>query len=395
MTSELTNPLITAWIHDHEDELIATRRDLHAHPEVGHDEHRTTGIIVEHLKGLGLEPTIFPSGTGVLCDIGIGDNAIALRADIDALEIVDAKDVPYRSQNLGLCHACGHDVHTTALLGAASALVAAGDLAGRVRLIFQPAEEQNPGGALEAVEIGAVADVHSAFALHCDPRLEVGTIGLREGAITAACDSIVVRLSGPGGHTARPQLTADLVLALGKLIVETPALLSRKVDPRAGLSLIWAAVSAGSAMNAIPQNGLVRGTVRVLDREVWDSVGPLVSQLVRDIVAPTGAAVEVEYIQGVPPAINAASGVEVQRQAILATLGPTGVTATEQSMGGEDFAWMLIERPGSLARLGVRPVGFEGPPLDIHRGTFDIDEGAIAIGANFMAHTALAALASS
>ena len=146
-------------------DLIEIRRDLHAHPEIGHDEHRTTALIMEHLRGLGLEPRTFPSGTGVICDLatsaetGPGDTAIALRADIDALEVVDAKDVSYRSQNLGLCHACGHDVHTTALLGAASALVDAGPLPGRVRLIFQPAEEQLPGGAIEAVEAGLLTDV--------------------------------------------------------------------------------------------------------------------------------------------------------------------------------------------------------------------------------------------
>ena len=201
---------VAARVATDEAALIALRRDLHAHPELGHDEHRTTALICEHLVSLGLHPTIFPSGTGVLCDIGAGPDGVALRADIDALPIVDVKDVPYRSVHPGLCHACGHDVHTTALLGAASALVAAGPLDGRVRLIFQPAEEQIPGGAVEAVEIGAVEGVASVFTLHCDPRLRTGLIGLRDGPITAACDTVEVRLSGPGGHTARPHLTADL-----------------------------------------------------------------------------------------------------------------------------------------------------------------------------------------
>ena len=379
-----------------EAELILLRRDLHAHPEIGHDEHRTTKVIAEHLSALGLEPAVFPSGTGVLCDIGTGSGAVALRADIDALPIVDAKDVPYRSVHLGLCHACGHDVHTTALLGAASALVAAeataGPLAGRVRLIFQPAEEQIPGGAAEAVEIGAVDDVASVFTLHCDPRLSTGRIGLREGPITAACDTVEVRLSGPGGHTARPQLTADLVYALGRVIVEVPGMLSRRVDPRAGLSLVWGAVSAGVAANAIPQEGSVRGTIRMLNREAWDDAERLIRMLVFDAVAATGATVEVIYERGVPPVVNSPAAVEIQRRAVVATLGESGVTATEQSMGGEDFGWLLGARPGALARLGVRVPESTGPMLDLHQGSFDVDERAIAIGARFLAETALAAL---
>src|ERR1700712_2057211 len=148
--AELTRA-VDSYLQDHEADFIDFRRDLHAHPELGHEEYRTSQRIAEHLRGLGLTPSYFPSGTGVLCDIGSGERAVALRADIDALPIFDSKDVPYRSRNVGVCHACGHDVHTAALIGAASALVAAGDLPGRVRLIFQPAEEQVPGGAMEAV----------------------------------------------------------------------------------------------------------------------------------------------------------------------------------------------------------------------------------------------------
>ena len=373
--------------------LTETRRDLHSHPEIGHDEYRTTELICAYLSGLGLRPSVFPSGTGVLCDIGAGAWGVALRADIDALPIVDVKEVPYRSVHPGLCHACGHDVHTTALLGAASALVSAGPLAGRVRLIFQPAEEQLPGGAIEAVEIGAVDDVSSVFTLHCDPRLETGLIGLREGPITAACDTVEVRLSGPGGHTARPQLTADLVYALGRVIVEVPGMLSRRVDPRAGLSLVWGAVSAGVAANAIPQEGVVRGTIRMLNREAWDDAERLIRMLVHDAVAATGATVEVRYERGVPPVVNTASAVEIQRRAAVTVLGEAGVTTTEQSMGGEDFGWLLGARPGALARLGVRSPEDVGPMQDLHRGSFDVDERAIAIGARFLAETALEALA--
>lgn len=378
--------------HDEAD-LIAMRRDLHAHPELGHEEHRTTELISGHLKALGLSPTVLPSGTGLICDIGDGPGAVALRADIDALPIVDGKDVPYRSVHAGLCHACGHDVHTTALLGAAAGLVAAGPLDGRVRLIFQPAEEQTPGGATEVVEIGGVEDVSWVFALHCDPRLATGRIGLREGPITAACDTVEVTLTGPGGHTARPQLTADLVYALGRVIVEVPGMLSRRVDPRAGLSLVWGAVSAGVAANAIPQTGSVRGTIRMLNREAWDDAERLIRMLIFDAVAATGASVEVRYERGVPPVVNTPAAVDIQRRAVLAAVGEPGLATTEQSMGGEDFGWLLGARPGALARLGVRSPQDTGPMRDLHQGTFDVDERAIAIGARFLADTALAALA--
>ena len=179
---------------------------------------------------------------------------------------------------------------------------------------------------------------------------------------------------------------------MGKLIVEVPAMLSRRVDPRAGLALVWAQVSAGAAVNAIPQTGQLRGTIRVLDEAVWEQAHELVPALIRDAVASTGAHVEISYGRGVPPVVNDAAGVEMQRAGAIAALGPGGVATTEQSMGGEDFAWMLRRVPGALARLGVRPLDHAGPPLDLHRGTFDVDEQAIGIGANFMAQTALAAL---
>ena len=384
---------VDRYLAGHEAELVEFRRDLHAYPELGHEEFRTTERVNAHLRGLGLEPTTFPSGTGVLCDIGTGEVAVALRADIDALPIVDSKDLPYRSRNHGVCHACGHDMHTAALIGAASALATAGALPGRVRLIFQPAEEQVPGGALEAVEIGAVDRVSSVFTLHCDPRLDTGQIGLRVGAITAACDTVEVQLSGPGGHTARPYLTTDLIYALGKVIVEVPALLSRRVDPRAGMSLVWGAVSAGIATNAIPQSGSVKGTIRLLDRDVWDSAEKLIRELVESAIVGTGARADIRYERGVPPVVNDAGAVEVQRRAAVRTVGPEGIRPTEQSMGGEDFGWLVGARSGALARLGVHAVVGDHPTHDLHQANFAPDERALVIGARFLAHTALEAFA--
>jgi amidohydrolase len=373
------------------DELVAIRRDLHAHPEIAFAEYRTTRVITSRLRELGLRPYVPASSTGVLCDIGVDGPVVALRADIDALPIDDAKNVSYRSTVPGACHACGHDAHTAILLGTA-AVLAGMDLPGRVRLIFQPAEERIPGGALGIIAAGAMKEVESIFALHCDPRVDVGRIGLRIGPITAACDTLDVHLFGDGGHTGRPHLTADIVYALGQLITDLPGMLSRRVDPRAALSLVWGSVTAGNAPNAIPREGSVRGTLRMLDHEVWETAESLVRRLVDEIVHPTGAQAIVHYERGVPPVVNDARAVEIQRAAVLAAFGPAALDETVQSMGGEDFAWYLEHASGALARLGVRTPG-AATSYDLHQPTFDIDETALEVGVRFMVHTALTALA--
>lgn len=388
---------LDAWLLAHGDSLVATRRRIHTRPELGYAEHETTALLVERLAAAGLTPRVLPAGTGVVADIGDGPRTVALRADLDALPLADAKRVPYRSTVDGVCHACGHDAHTTILLGAAEALAAraaAGELPGRVRVVFQPAEETVPGGALEAIDGGAVKDVERIFALHCDPRLTTGRVGLRTGPITAACDKVEVRLSGPGGHTSRPHMTVDLVYALGKVITDAPGLLSRRVDPRAGMSLVWGAVSSGTAANAIPDDGILRGTVRVLSRDAWHGAEDLIRRLVTEVVAPTGAGVEVAYVQGVPPVVNDAASTAVLREAVGTALGPGAATDAEQSLGGEDFAWYLDRVPGALARLGVRSPHETGPYHDLHQPTFDIDEACLPVGVRLMVHTALTALSS-
>ncbi|MFN2560082.1 MAG: amidohydrolase [Jatrophihabitans sp.] len=372
-------------------DVVAVRRDLHAHPELAFVETRTTGVIMSYLEACGLKPQVLPGGTGVLCDIGSDGPLIALRADIDALPLADEKAVSYRSTVEGVCHGCGHDAHTAILLGAAVQL-AQQPLPGRVRLIFQPAEETVPGGAHAAVAAGVLDDVALIFALHCDPRLATGQVGVRVGAITAACDHVEVRLHGSGGHTARPHVTQDLVYALGRLITDLPGLLSRRVDPRAALSMVWGSVEGGRAANAIPTSGRLRGTLRVLRRDAWDAAGPMVTELVDEIVAPCGVTATTMYTRGVPPVLNSAAAVDVQRTAVLGALGAEALVDTEQSMGGEDFAWYLESVPGALARLGVRPPG--GPAFDLHQGTFDIDEAALDVGVRYTVALAREALAS-
>jgi amidohydrolase len=382
---------LDGWLAAHGDEVVATRRAIHRRPELGFAERETTALVVAQLEAAGLAPRVLPGGTGVLCDVGSGDRTVALRADIDALPLADTKDVEYRSTVPGVCHACGHDAHTAVLLGAARALAAAPRLPGRVRLVFQPAEETLPGGALAAIDGGALKDVRQIYALHCDPHLERGRVGLRTGPMTAACDMVEVRLAGPGGHTARPHESVDVVHALGRVITEVPGLLSRRVDPRAGMSLVWGAVAAGVAANAIPQAGVVRGTLRTLDPVAWHGAEALVRELVAAVAAPTGATVEVGYVPGVPPVANDGAAVGVLRAAATAALGPHAVAVAEQSLGGEDFAWYLERVPGALARLGVRRPGDEAHH-DLHQPDFDIDEGALAVGVRLMVNAALIAL---
>jgi amidohydrolase len=371
-------------------DVVALRRDLHMHPELAFAETRTTDLVVDTLESCGLKPEVLPRGTGALCEIGGEDGPlIALRADIDALPLADDKAVPYRSTVDGICHGCGHDAHTAILLAAAEILAEA-KLPGRVRLIFQPGEETVPGGSVSTIKAGALDDVAQIFALHCDPRIETGRIGLRVGAITAASDHIDLTVTGPGGHTARPHLTADVVYALGRLITDVPGLLSRRVDPRAGLSLVWGAVRAGRAANAIPMTGHLLGTLRVLDRETWALAEPLVRTLIEQVAEPCGVDVETTYTRGVPPVVNAGPAVEVQRRAVQDALGAAALTETVQSMGGEDFAWYLEAVPGALARLGVRRPGQR--PFDLHQGTFDIDEGALQVGVRYTVELARQAL---
>ena len=387
---------LDAFLAAQDAEFVEFRRDLHAHPETGYHEFRTTRRIALRLESAGLRPAILPKGTGLTVDIGdpsAGGPVVALRADIDALPINDEKDVPYRSQNRGACHACGHDVHTTVLLGTGLFLArtaALRGLPGVVRLIFQPAEEV-PGGAVDVMAAGGIASVDRIFALHCDPRLDVGKIGTRVGPITAACDRLTVRVAGPGGHTARPHLTADLVFALGKIITELPAALSRRVDPRSSLSLVWGRVSAGSAANAIPDDGVVEGTVRCLDDAAWHEAPDLVKALLESVAAAYGVVPEMSYQRNVPPTVNEAVSTAMFEAAADRVLGPDAVTEAPQSLGGEDFAWYLDSIPGALARLGTRTPG-SAADFDIHQAVFDVDERAIGYGVRLMAATALTAL---
>ncbi|WP_077490339.1 amidohydrolase [Sinomonas mesophila] len=370
-------------------ELIDFRRDLHAHPELSFQEFRTTDRIMARLEKAGLAPQRL-EGTGVVVDIGSGSIATAVRGDIDALPIIEESGLPFSSRNHGVTHACGHDVHTTAALGAAL-LLAEMDrerpLGATVRVIFQPAEETMPGGALSCIDQGVLSGVPRIMALHCDPRIEVGRIGTRIGPITSASDTIRIELTGRGGHTSRPHLTEDLVFVLSQIAINVPAVLSRRVDVRSGVSMVWGQITAGSAPNAIPASGSLSGTMRCLDREAWHSAGELLDEVVEQVAAPYGVDVSLSHTRGVPPVVNSEHETALIEAAARAELGEDAVVLTPQSMGGEDFAWFLAEVPGSMFRLGTHTPG--GEEYDLHRGDLVVDERAIGCGVQVLAAAAL------
>jgi amidohydrolase len=385
--------IVETVVDKREDDLIDLRRDLHAHPELSWEERRTTDLVSHHLDELGWQ--VNRTGeSGLMADLGPGEGPrVALRADLDALPVNDTSDDAWRSRVPGVAHACGHDVHTTALLGAGIALAethAAGLLPGRVRLLFQPAEEVMPGGATRLMELGALDQVTRIFCLHCDPSLDVGKVGLRDGPITGAADSLQIKLSGSGGHTSRPHLTEDLTFALGKIVTELPAVLSRRLDPRTGVSVVWGRLEAGRAINVIPETGTLAGTVRMLDAVAWSDMEERIRRHVGEIVAPYGVDADVDYHRGVPPVVNDAASAALLGRAVDTVLGTGGRAPTSQSLGGEDFAWYLTRVSGAMGRLGTRTPG--GPTYDIHQGNLRVDERATAIGAKVLATAALGAL---
>ncbi|MEW2413639.1 amidohydrolase [Streptomyces sp. NPDC046866] len=391
-----SQPELPGKLPDHlRAELIAFRRDLHMHPELGHQEFRTTAALKARLEKAGLEPRVLKSGTGLVCDVGTWDGGrpmLALRADIDALPIPDAKThVAYRSTFPDRAHACGHDVHTAVVLGTGLVLAELdrqGRLPRPVRLLFQPAEEVLPGGATDAIASGVLDGVGKIIAVHCDPRVDAGKIGLRTGPITSACDRLEVALEGPGGHTARPHLTTDLVTAAARVAVDLPAVLARRMDARSGMSVTWGRIEAGHACNVIPMHAELSGTIRCLDINAWHEAPDQIHAAIDEIAGVHRAKSEITYVRGVPPVVNDPVVTELLREAMVARRGPDSVEDTEQSLGGEDFSWYLEHVPGAMARLGVHPPG-ASVKRDLHRGDFDVDEAAIGVGVEFFTAAAL------
>lgn len=387
---------VDALVTEFEPELVATRREIHAQPELSWTEHDTTTRISQILEKAGLTPRPLDP-TGLVVDIGpdprpASHGRVALRADLDALPIPETSGLPFASTREGVSHACGHDVHTAALLGAALTLArldAAGELKAGVRCVFQPAEEVQPGGGPALIEQGVLDGVGQIYALHCAPRIDIGKIGSRIGTITAAGDTVTLTVTGQGGHTSRPHMTGDVIHALGQLATGLPSLLGRRTDPRAGVNLTWGAIHAGSASNAMPASGTLTGTLRCLDVEEWHRLGEIVRDGARHLAAPLGVEVDVDHARGIPPVVNDERSVRRLDAAAKDLFGADAVQLTEQSLGGEDFAWYLTHVPGALVRLGTRSP--DGPLYDLHRGDVIFDERAIGIGARLLARTALMA----
>jgi amidohydrolase len=371
------------WLDEHAEGLVALRRTVHANPELSGQEHATTELVAERLELAGLHPRRLRVGTGLVCDLdpspGIARPRLALRADLDALAMADEKDVGYASRTPGVAHACGHDVHTTVVLGTALYFAHHPDaLPGPLRFVFQPAEERVPGGALDVLADGGLDDVAAIIGLHCEPKLDVGTIGLRDGAISSAADMAVIEITGPGGHTARPELTVDLVALAARIVTELPQRVAARVD--GGVKVVFGAVQAGDAANVIPTHCRLKASVRTPSLAVWEELPRIVVDEARALVGGTGADIEVEYTHGVPPVVNDAGVTEIVRRAALTTTG--AVTTVEQSWGGDDFAWFTRAVPGTYVRLGVRTPG--GPTLDLHAGHFDVDEESIEVGVRLL-----------
>ncbi|WP_445228011.1 amidohydrolase [Corynebacterium sp. USCH3] len=377
---------VAAWTVDNHDTVLGWRRHLHAHPELSHQETGTTQFIVEKLTEAGLTPRRLP-GTGVTVDIG-GDGgrpAVAFRADIDALPLTEVTGLDFASRTPGVMHACGHDIHTTVVLGLACALAEYDrehGLGQQVRCIFQPAEEVLDGGATDVIRAGALDGVSHIFAVHAEPKLRAGQIGVRTGAITSATDVVELVVRGPGGHTSRPHLTADVIYAVGLLITQLPGLLSRRVDPRTGTVLTFGAVNGGSAFNAIPQEATLLGTLRTGSPTVWRELDTVFPRLVEQILAPTGATAEIRYTKGVPPVTNDDACTAIMAQAVK-DVDPHALQEAPQSSGGEDFSWYLEHVPGAMARLGAWTGSGEKP--DLHQPNIVLDEACLPVGIRMFA----------
>ncbi len=356
---------------------IDLRREIHRHPETAWDETNTTRLAAEALRASGLEPRIRDDGIGLWVDVGTGDPKIAFRSDLDALPLHEATGLEFSSVNPGVMHACGHDVHTAVGVGIAIALHCMDPLPGAVRMLFQPAEEHIPGGALTMVNEGLASGIDTIAAFHVDPTMPPGTIGLRSGPITGAADRVVVRLFGPGGHTSRPHQTVDLVAVAAHIVLTVPELLRRTIDPREPLAIVFGRITGGRADNVVPSEIEMGGTIRLFNLDVWRDMPKRIEEVIVDVAATHGAQVEVEYLRGSPPVVNHPAVIDAFAVAGRAILGRDAVRPSHQSLGSEDFSWFLESARGALIRLGC---AVDGPTVDLHSPTFDADEQCIEPG---------------
>jgi amidohydrolase len=368
--------------------LIATRRDLHRHPELGFEETRTGALVAERVRALGYHVETGVGRTGVVAvrEGGAGP-CVLLRADMDALPIEEANDVPYRSQHAGKMHACGHDGHVAIGLEVARRL-ARWPLAGALKFAFQPAEEiANGAKAMIGAGVLDAPRVDAAFGIHLWNDLPVGTIGLMPGSVMASVDEFEITLHGRGGHAAAPHQTVDPVLTAAHLITALQGLVSRRRNPLEEGVVSVTQVSAGHAFNVIPDRAELRGTVRTFGGRFYDEAPELLEETAQGIAAAFGATADVRYRRLCKPTVNDARMTELMTEAAAAIVGRDKVITGVRTMGGEDMSFFLAQVPGAFAFVGSAPSGAPASPH--HSPTFDIDEEALVIGAELLTRTAV------
>ncbi len=369
--------------------VIADRRHLHEHPELGFEEFETAQFIGQRLASLGVEEIRTGiNGTGVTGLIwgsgqGLRDTkVILLRADIDALPILEENQVDYVSRHPGVMHACGHDAHTAILLGVARTLIDHRDqFAGTVKLLFQPAEEVGIGGAIGMIEEGVLENPHvdAVFGLHVNPAVPTGIVQVGAGPIFAVVDEFDITVIGRGGHGAYLNNAIDPISIGMQIVGSLHTRVSRELDPLAQAVVNVCAFHAGQAHNVVPATSTFRGTVRTFDPDLRDRLQQRISEISIAIAKASGATAEIQYVRGCPAAVNDAGFTELVRDSAVAALGMERVELMRQEMGAEDFAWFLQERPGSYIYVGSGNVE-RGIVWDCHHPRFDIDEECLVTG---------------
>src|SRR5664279_2994888 len=370
-------------------ETVDIRRHLHAHPELSYKEFQTSAFVQEKLKGLGI-PFEIKATTGVIGLIK-GNNpdkrVIALRADMDALPIREENEVPYKSQNDGIMHACGHDAHTSILLGASKILQELkSEWEGTIKLIFQPGEEKNPGGASLLIKEGVLHNPRpqAIFGLHVHPGLEIGKFSFRAGPSMASADEIYITVRGKGGHAANPHLTVDTILVASHIVIALQQVISRNKNPFKPSVLSISSFQGGFTTNVIPSEVKLMGTFRAID-ETWRfQAHKLIQRICRGIAQGMGAEIDVLVDVGYPVVNNDENLYPVARVKAAEFIGAENVQETEVRMGAEDFGFYTQEIPGCFYRLGVMNVA-KGIVSGVHTPTFNIDESAIEKGMGMMA----------
>ncbi|NLC55587.1 MAG: amidohydrolase [Armatimonadetes bacterium] len=372
-------------------EVIATRRDLHQHPELGYQERRTAGIVAERLRALGVPVRTGIAETGVVGLVrGHHEGAtVMLRADMDALPLQEATGLPYASQTPGVMHACGHDGHTAMLLGAARVLAETRDqLRGCVKLVFQPAEESY-GGAQRLVEAGVLRDpeVSAAFGLHLWNTLPLGTVGITAGPAMASTDSFTLTLRGKGGHAAAPHQAADPVVAAAHFVVAAQSVVSRTADPLRPAVFTIGAIHGGEAANIIPEEVVLRGTLRTLDADTRARLVERIRAVLMGTAAAHGVSGIVDHRRGYPCLVNDESACALARAAAASVVGASHVVAPHPTMGGEDMAYYLQVVPGCYLWLGSASSA-DGAGVPHHNPRFQFDERALGIGVEILVRLA-------